>query len=68
MGRENYAKGDAKTKQKGSKLRDRERAGSGGDLTTNRDSASDRSSNHHAEAERPGQPRPTHCPIDPQRR
>ncbi|MED6292167.1 hypothetical protein CHARACLAT_030902 [Characodon lateralis] len=33
-----------------------------------RDSASDRSSNHHAEAERPGQPRPAHCPIDPQRR
>ncbi|KAK5623953.1 hypothetical protein CRENBAI_023722 [Crenichthys baileyi] len=33
-----------------------------------RDSASGRSSNHHAEAERPGQPRPAHCPIDPQRR
>ncbi|MEQ2242916.1 hypothetical protein ILYODFUR_001739 [Ilyodon furcidens] len=27
----------------------------------------ERSSNHHAEAERPGQPRPAHCPIDPQR-
>ena len=33
-----------------------------------RDSASVRSSNHHAEAERPGRPRPAHCSIDPQRR